>query len=66
MIGLYALTKKVHNLYLGGSAWEKMAFLWFLNSGDVPDNHEIDRNSFAHVKFKNFKMIMNQTRFYLI
>eukprot|EP00957_Ditylum_brightwellii_P083002 6310205-Ditylum_brightwellii.AAC.1 len=46
-IGSYALTKKVHNLYLGETGRGKATFIWFCNSGDVPNSHKIDRNSFC-------------------
>eukprot|EP00957_Ditylum_brightwellii_P059024 4476695-Ditylum_brightwellii.AAC.1 len=65
-IGLYVLTKKVHNLYLGETARTKVTFFWFCNSGDVPDNHKKTRTHFAHTKFKNLRMIANQTRIYPI
>eukprot|EP00957_Ditylum_brightwellii_P203412 15334496-Ditylum_brightwellii.AAC.2 len=45
-IGLYVITKKVCNLYLGETGRKKVTFFWFCNSGDVPDNNKIDRNSF--------------------
>eukprot|EP00957_Ditylum_brightwellii_P132080 10070400-Ditylum_brightwellii.AAC.1 len=32
VIGLYALTKKVHNLYLGETSRKKVAFFWFCNN----------------------------------
>eukprot|EP00957_Ditylum_brightwellii_P129743 9897067-Ditylum_brightwellii.AAC.1 len=46
-IGIYALTKKVHNLYLGETARKKVTFFWFCNNVDVPNHHKIDRNLFC-------------------
>eukprot|EP00957_Ditylum_brightwellii_P134900 10285171-Ditylum_brightwellii.AAC.1 len=53
--GLYALIKRVCNLYLGEKIRKQVTFFWCYNSGDVPSDHRIGKKSFWPCQIPKFE-----------
>eukprot|EP00957_Ditylum_brightwellii_P001618 125979-Ditylum_brightwellii.AAC.1 len=61
-IGLYALTKKVRNLYLGETARGKVTFFCSATMVMYPTIIKLIGTCFSHVAFEDLRMMMNQMR----